>query len=78
MKYLRPVLAWGLLCAAALPMHAAKKNEPAVPAADPNRIINESYSFLKEREPEMTETEYALYEKVIPMISAQPDRKSVV
>lgn len=56
----------------ALPAHAAKQ-EPPEPQLDPTKIINASYSFLKEREPEMTETEYALYEKVIPMISAQPE-----
>lgn len=52
---------------------ADKKSSPSAPALDPDRIINDSMNFLKEREPEMTETEYALYEKVIPMISAQPD-----
>lgn len=39
---------------------------------DPKRIINESNGFLKEREPEMTEEEYALYEKVVSMMSANP------
>lgn len=40
---------------------------------DPQQVINKSYSFLKEREPDMTETEYALYERVIPMAQTQPD-----
>lgn len=40
---------------------------------DPKRIINESYNFLRNREPEMTAAEYALYEKVSGMISVQPD-----
>jgi tetratricopeptide (TPR) repeat protein len=43
------------------------------PKLDPKRIINESNSFLKEREPEMTEEEYALYQKVVTMLSTNPD-----
>lgn len=43
------------------------------PSVDPDRIVNESYGFLREREPTMTEGEYALYEKVVPMIAAQPE-----
>ena len=39
------------------------------PKLDPKRIINESNSFLKEREPEMTAEEYALYEKVTTMLT---------
>ena len=42
------------------------------PVLDPKRIINESSSFLKEREPEMTEEEYALYQKVVSMLSQNP------
>jgi len=42
------------------------------PKLDPKRIINESNSFLKEREPEMTEEEYALYQKVVSMLTANP------
>jgi tetratricopeptide (TPR) repeat protein len=42
------------------------------PKLDPKRIINESSSFLKEREPEMTEEEYALYEKVVSMMATNP------
>lgn len=38
-----------------------------------NRIVNESASFLKNREPEMTASEYALYEKVVAMLSIQPE-----
>ncbi len=45
----------------------------AAPALDPKRIINESNSFLKEREPEMSEEEYALYQKVVTMLSANPE-----
>jgi tetratricopeptide (TPR) repeat protein len=43
------------------------------PKLDPKRIINESSSFLKEREPEMTEEEYALYQKVVTMLASNPD-----
>ena len=53
-------------------------NAPSEPAAhppqlDPKRIINESSSFLKEREPEMTAEEYAIYEKVNTMLTANVD-----
>lgn len=43
------------------------------PKLDPKRIINESNSFLKEREPEMNAEEYALYEKVVTMITTNPE-----
>jgi tetratricopeptide (TPR) repeat protein len=43
------------------------------PKLDPKRIINESNGFLKEREPEMTAEEYALYEKVVTMLPTQPE-----
>jgi tetratricopeptide (TPR) repeat protein len=45
----------------------------AEPKLDPKRIINESSSFLKEREPEMTEEEYALYQKVVTMLASNPE-----
>ena len=45
---------------------AENKHEPKL---DPKRIINESNSFLKQREPEMTAEEYALYEKVVAMLA---------
>jgi tetratricopeptide (TPR) repeat protein len=48
----------------------ARASEPKL---DPKRIINDSNSFLKEREPEMTEEEYALYQKVVTMLSSNPD-----
>lgn len=59
------------------PSHAfSHPNEEAAPvrrkrgpALDPKRIINESNSFLKEKEPEMTAEEYALYEKIVVMLS---------
>jgi predicted Zn-dependent protease len=43
------------------------------PKLDPQRIINESNSFLKEREPKVTEEEYALYEKVVSMLTTNVD-----
>ena len=45
----------------------------AQPKFDPKRIINQSNSFLKEREPEMTGEEYALYEKVVTMLMTNVD-----
>jgi tetratricopeptide (TPR) repeat protein len=45
----------------------------ADPKLDPKRIINESNGFLKDKEPEMTEEEYALYQKVISMLATNPD-----
>lgn len=42
------------------------------PAVDAQRIINDSSSFLKEREPEMTAEEYALYEKTMNMLASNP------
>lgn len=42
------------------------------PKLDPKRIINESSGFLREREPEMTAEEYALYEKVVTMLTSNP------
>ena len=52
---------------------AGSGQDDAPPKLDPKRIINESNGFLKEREPEMSAEEYALYEKVVEMISTQPD-----
>lgn len=40
---------------------------------DPKKVVNLSNSFLKEREPEMTSEEYALYEKIVAVINAQPE-----
>lgn len=50
---------------------AAEKKATA--KLDPKRIINESNSFLKEREPEMTDEEYALYEKIVNMLGTNPE-----
>jgi len=62
-----------LLLAMALLLPAVGFAEAPSPKLDPKRIINESSSFLKEREPEMTAEEYALYEKVVAMIETQPE-----
>lgn len=43
------------------------------PEFDPKRIINESSGFLKEREPEMTAEEYAIYERTLTMLSTRPE-----
>jgi len=62
-----------LLFAAALVLPVLGLSESPPLKLDPKRIINESNGFLKEREPEMSAEEYALYEKVVEMISSQPD-----
>lgn len=49
------------------------KEKTQAPQLDPKRIINESAGFLKEREPEMTAEEYALYERVLTMMTTRPD-----
>lgn len=67
MKRSKPLLV--ILLAAAL-CGSTAASEPKV---DPKRIINESSSFLKEREPEMTEEEYALYQKVVTMLSSNTE-----
>jgi tetratricopeptide (TPR) repeat protein len=67
----RLILLWSvLLGAAAMPLAVSGR---APPKLDPKRIINESYSFKRNAEPEMTEDEYALYEKIVQMISVQPE-----
>lgn len=48
------------------------RRESKSPKLDPKRIINDSSSFLKEREPEMTAEEYALYEKMLNMLGTNP------
>lgn len=64
-----------LLLAASLLCLAPTQGWASRPASKEylNRIINQSANFLKNREPEMTGTEYALYEKVVSMLSVQPD-----
>lgn len=43
------------------------------PTIDAKRIINQSSSFLREREPEMTTEEFALHEKIVTMLSTNPE-----
>jgi tetratricopeptide (TPR) repeat protein len=62
-----------LVAALLLPISGFSNDDGAPPKLDPKRIINESNGFLKEREPEMSSEEYALYEKVVEMIATQPD-----
>jgi tetratricopeptide (TPR) repeat protein len=62
-----------LVAALLLPVLGFSNEDGAPPKLDPKRIINESNGFLKEREPEMSSEEYALYEKVVEMIATQPD-----
>ncbi|HEX2855516.1 MAG TPA: tetratricopeptide repeat protein [Opitutaceae bacterium] len=62
-----------LLALANFAWAAGAAKDSAAPSLDPNRIINESYGFLKNREPEMTATEYALYDKVVSLIAARPE-----
>lgn len=69
----RFLLVLGVLALASRSDAAADNRKIAAPNLDPNRIINESYGFLKNREPEMTATEYALYDKVVGLISTRPD-----
>lgn len=49
-----------------------QQDRPKSLKLDPKRIINESSSFLREREPEMSAEEYALYEKVVVMLTENP------
>ncbi|MCF3650663.1 tetratricopeptide repeat protein [Synoicihabitans lomoniglobus] len=42
------------------------------PDVDPYQIINESYNFRKEREPDMTAAEFALYERMSSMVETNP------
>jgi tetratricopeptide (TPR) repeat protein len=43
------------------------------PAPQANEIVNRHRNFLKEREPEMTASEYALYERIVPMVETRPE-----
>jgi tetratricopeptide (TPR) repeat protein len=49
------------------------KTDPRPPQLDPKRIVNESNSFMKDREPEMTAEEYAIYEKVVTVLTTNVD-----
>src|ERR1035438_10339115 len=67
MKILKSVL----LVSLAVALRGVADASP--PKLDPKRIINESNSFLKERDPEMNEEEYALYQKVVTMLASNPE-----
>jgi len=43
------------------------------PNIDPYRIINDSMNFRKEREPDMTAAEFALYERMSTMVETNPE-----
>ncbi len=60
------------LCALALSASTTFGAE-SKPVLDPKRIINESYNFLKNQEPEMAADEFALYEKSVSLIAVRPD-----
>ena len=46
--------------------------EAGRPDVDPYQIINESMNFRKEREPDMTAAEFALYERISSMVETNP------
>lgn len=69
---LRPDLRIVFAFALGSTLYAADGDRPA-PVLDVKRIVNESYNFRKNNEPEMTEEEYALYEKIVSMVQVQPD-----
>jgi tetratricopeptide (TPR) repeat protein len=62
-----------LLLVVSLSLAAAGLVRADDPNVNPKRIINDSNSFLKEREPEMTEEEYALYQKVVTLVASNPE-----
>src|SRR4051812_10487742 len=82
------LLRWTCLCSMLLPLTGRAVDDAVLdnlildrfingrthdqPKLNPKRIINQSNSFLKEREPEMTGEEYALYEKVVTMLGSNP------
>lgn len=54
-------------------MRRSGEERPGQPNLDPKRIINESNGFLKQREPEMTAEEFALYDKIVSMLGSNPE-----
>jgi tetratricopeptide (TPR) repeat protein len=62
-----------LLLLAGIAFPAIPVRSESTPSVDPKRIINESNEFLKDREPEMSVEEYTLYEKVLTMLSTNPE-----
>ena len=49
------------------------RNQTVAPKLDPKRVINLSNSFLKEREPEMTAEDFALYERVVAVMATNSE-----
>jgi tetratricopeptide (TPR) repeat protein len=80
MRKLRPVLF--LLLAFGHPLHGAdietelleqtRLQDIAPPRIDAKKLVKQSSSFLREREPEMSSEEYALYEQVVTMLTNNP------
>ena len=56
-----------------LPAPAAGAATPDPAPAEARRVLNDSYNFRKNQEPEMTEEEYALYEKIVAMVAVKPE-----
>lgn len=55
------------------PLFGARREASHAPNLDPKRIINQSSSFLKDREPDMTAEESAIYDKMAGMLSTSPE-----
>lgn len=66
---LRPIL---LLTAVALAAPGALR-AAAAPSLDVRRVVNASYGFRKEEEPQMSLDEYALYERIVGMLTLNRD-----
>jgi tetratricopeptide (TPR) repeat protein len=50
-----------------------QRSGPAKPIVNVEEAVKESMTFLKDREPQMKESELALYERVVPMVFSKPD-----
>ena len=70
---IRPFRSLPVLLAALLSIAAKAPPPVAPPALDPLKVVNQSYGFLREREPEMSEVEYALYERMLPIVETAPE-----
>ena len=46
--------------------------KPPPPKVDTRKIVKASYHVLKDREPELTPDEYAVYEKVVTLLGTSP------
>ncbi len=49
-----------------------RNREAKPPVVDTRKVVKASNSFLHEREPELTPEEYALYQKIVTMLSTDP------